>query len=234
MKEKYTHIAVVLDRSGSMHDVQKDTIGSLNSFLKDQQKEEGGCTFKLVQFDDLYEVVQDFLAIKDVPALDDKTFVPRGMTALLDAIGKTINNIGQKFDNMDEKDRPERVIFVILTDGIENHSREFTREANNKMITHQTEKYNWQFLFLGADQNAIVEGGNLGIKAGNSMTIMRSSKGMQATMTSVGAAVTNYRNMAPDVYACAAASYDAFTDEDRKIQDEEIKKNSTKTISSSS
>ena len=234
MKEKYTHIAVVLDRSGSMHDVQKDTIGSFNSFLKDQQKEEGECTFTLVQFDDLYEVVHDFLAIKDVPALDDKTFVPRGMTALLDAIGKTINNIGQKFDNMDEKDRPERVIFVILTDGIENHSREFTREAINKMITHQTEKYNWQFLFLGADQNAIVEGGNLGIKAGNSMTIMRSSKGMQATMTSVGAAVTNYRNMAPDVYACAAASYDAFTDEDRKIQDEEIKKNSTKTISSSS
>lgn len=222
MKEGYAHVSVVLDRSGSMDSVKDDTIGSFNSFIKDQKKEPGECTFSLIQFDDKYEVVHEFKKLGDVPELDGKTFVPRGSTALLDAIGRTINDTGKKLAEMKDSERPERVIFVILTDGMENASREFTNDRVHEMIKHQTEKYNWQFVFLGADQDAIATAHIYGIKAGNSMTISKTAMGMTNTMDSLNNAVKSYRGMSSHAYMFANVDFNAFTEEDRKKQDDLI------------
>ena len=134
MKKDYTHISLVLDRSGSMDSVKADTIGSFNTFLKEQKENPKECTFTLVQFDNEYEIIHDFVSLKKSKNLTEKTFVPRGMTALYDAIGRTINSVGQKLADMSEEDRPERVIFVVLTDGEENSSKEFHRDQINEII----------------------------------------------------------------------------------------------------
>jgi hypothetical protein len=147
MKPGYTHIAVVLDRSGSMQDVKTDTIGGFNSFLEDQKNLPGDATLTLIGFDDHYETWRDFVALKDVQALDDATFVPRGMTALLDAIGRTITETGAHLEQLPENDRPEKVVMAIMTDGLENHSLKFNAHQIGELITHQRDVYKWQFLF---------------------------------------------------------------------------------------
>jgi len=167
MKQGYTHIAVVLDRSGSMSTCATDTVGGFNAFVEDQKKVPGEATLTLAQFDDVYELVHNGIALKDVPSLD---FHPRGYTALLDAIGKTINDTGAWLSQKPEDQRPERVFFVILTDGAENASREFTREQIFKMIRHQEDAYKWQFIFLGANQDAIKAGAGIGIKMDSALT----------------------------------------------------------------
>lgn len=223
MKQDYTHITLVLDRSGSMESVKTDTIGSFNSFLKEQKKNPKKCTFTMVQFDNEYEVLQDFAVLKKVKNLDDKTFVPRGMTALFDAVGRTMNEVGQKLAAMKEEERPERVLFVILTDGEENSSKEFTQSQINDMIKHQTDMYNWNFIFLGANQDAINAANQIGIKSGNAMTFCANSLGITATMESLNASITSYRSMSSDTYSSANIYYNAFTDADRQKQEELLK-----------
>jgi len=227
MKKDYTHITLVLDRSGSMESVKTDTIGSFNSFLKEQKKNPKQCTFTLVQFDNEYEILQDFAVLKKVKNLDDKTFVPRGMTALFDAVGRTMNEVGQKLAGMKEEDRPERVLFVILTDGEENSSKEFKQSQINDMIKHQTDSYNWQFVFLGANQDAINAANQIGIKSGNAMTFCASADGITATMESLNASITSYRSMNSAEYSTANVYYNAFTDEDKKKQEDLLKNSVT-------
>lgn len=193
MKKDYTHIAIVLDRSGSMGSVKQDTIGGFNEFLKSQQEVKGEATLTLAQFDTMYELLQENANIQNVEPLTDVTYVPRGGTALLDAIGRTINSTGQFLQSLNPSQRPEKVVFVIITDGEENSSREFTLESVNEMITHQTEKYQWQFVFLGANQDAIQAGMSYGVSASNSMSFGHNTKGVSAMYSSVTSNLRNYR-----------------------------------------
>lgn len=176
MKDNYSHIAIVLDRSGSMSSVKEETISGLNNLFKEQQILPGvNATVSLVQFDDKYEVNYEFKDLQKVPMLTNETYVPRGYTALLDAIGKTIVSTGERLAAIPESSRPAKVIFVIQTDGIENASREYTRERIKEMITHQKEKYFWEFIFLGAGQDAITVGASYGINAKSSLSYTSSN-----------------------------------------------------------
>lgn len=169
MKQGYTDITIVLDRSGSMADVASDTIGGFNTFIEEQKKALGYAHLTLRQFDDQHEIVYS-RPIAEVPALDNGIFKPRGSTALLDAIGIAINETGQRLRALSEADRPEHVIFVVITDGLENASHTFTRTDVFKMIAHQRNVYKWQFTFIGANQDAIAEAGRIGIPAMAALT----------------------------------------------------------------
>lgn len=163
MKEGYTHISLVLDRSGSMQTMRDDAIGGFNAFLADQQAFPGEATFTFAQFNDSYELIYPFANLQTVEPLTRETFVPSGSTALLDAIGKCINETGKHLAAMPESARPEKVIFTILTDGQENSSRAFTLAQINSMITHQQEVYKWVFIFLAANQDAFTSATRLGV-----------------------------------------------------------------------
>lgn len=210
MKSGYTDISIVLDRSGSMASVRDDTIGGFNSFLSDQKQAPGEATITLAQFDDVYNVVYSARPIADAPALDRQTFVPRGSTALLDAIGRTIEDAGKRLEAMPEDERPETVIFVIITDGEENASKEFRHDKINEMITHQRDVYNWQFVFLGANQDAITTASQLGVGAASAMTYAANSGGVAAAYCSISGSVSRHR-------AGLSRSVD-FTEEDRERQ----------------
>ena len=166
MKPHLTEIVFILDRSGSMQVMVEPAISGFNRLLHDQQSL-GSARFTLVLFDDQYEVPCQGLPISEVVELDTSTFVPRGSTALLDAIGQTIDELGKKLQHTPEIDRPNQVIIAILTDGQENASTRYTWQDIAKRIHHQTEKYQWQFLFLGANQDAIATAGKMNIHSSN-------------------------------------------------------------------
>lgn len=155
MDKELTEIIFILDRSGSMVDLTNDTIGGFNSFIEKQKLEPGKARLTTVLFDDRYEILHDCVDINLVSSLTDKEYFARGLTALLDAIGKTINSVGNRLNNTKENNRPDKVVFVITTDGYENASKEFTKQKIKDMIEHQTNKYNWTFLFFGATIDAI-------------------------------------------------------------------------------
>jgi uncharacterized protein YegL len=189
MKKDYCDINLVLDRSGSMKSIRDDTIGGVNVFLDQQKLLPGEATFSLFQFDNIYEVVVDNKLIKDVQPLTRETFVPRGCTALLDAIGKTINNVGNKLSALADDQRPEKVLVAIVTDGEENSSVEFTRSKVFDMINHQKDVYKWEFIYLGANQDAIAAGSSFGINAGSCLNYEATSAGVTksfASFTSYG------------------------------------------------
>lgn len=188
-----TDITVVLDRSGSMASIAGDVMGGLNTFIREQAGVEGEARFTLVQFDDKYEVVHAHVPVQDVPPLTSRTYVPRGSTALLDAIGRTIVDTGARLAMLSESDRPQTVIFAVQTDGLENASREFTREQVFQMIRHQEEKYAWQFVFLAADQNAIEEGGRMGFAAASALDYDKSSGAVAAMYDVMACKVTDVR-----------------------------------------
>jgi hypothetical protein len=183
----------VLDRSGSMASIAEDVIGGLNTFIREQAQVEGEAWFTLVQFDDRYEVVHAHVPVQQVPPVTDRTYVPRGSTALLDAIGRTIVDTGVRLAMLPEGDRPQAIVFAVQTDGYENASREFTREQIFEMIRHQEEKYAWQFVFLAADQNAIEEGGKLGFASAAALDYDKSGREMAAMYRMVTSKVTDVR-----------------------------------------
>jgi uncharacterized protein YegL len=160
MRPDLTDITLVVDRSGSMQEIRTDAEGGVNAFIENQAKESGQAYLTLVQFDTEYEFLHKGVSIDQVPKY---TLTPRGATALLDAIGRAINETGERLSKMDEADRPGLVVFVVMTDGLENSSREFSKSRIREMIKHQQEKYGWQFTFLGADQDAFAEADALGI-----------------------------------------------------------------------
>jgi Mg-chelatase subunit ChlD len=159
-----THIAVLLDRSGSMGSVKDETISGFNYFLKEQKAAGDNATFTLVQFDsESTDVVHEARQIREVPDLNQDTYQPRGSTPLLDALGQTIINTGKTLAGIPEPNRPDKVVFVVITDGEENASHRFTKTRVKEMIDHQTGKYNWKFIYLGANQDAFAEAGSVGI-----------------------------------------------------------------------
>lgn len=187
---------MILDRSGSMNSIASDTIGGVNRFFGEQRNLPGELLVTLVQFDDQepFEVIHSGKPIKDVPELTSQTFKPRGCTPLLDAIGRGIVEAGKRFAAMNETDRPEKVLFVIMTDGFENASKEYTKNKVNEMISHQRTAYKWEFVFLGANQDAIATASDLGIAGTHAMTYAANTKGTQAAYASLSANVRNMRS----------------------------------------
>jgi hypothetical protein len=182
---------------GRWSSMAKEAIGGFNAFLESQQNLPGEARLTLVLFDHEYIVTYDGRPIKDVPALDEHTYVPRGTTALLDAIGRTINTIGERLDKTPEPDRPGKVVIVILTDGLENASQEFKRRQIHSMIKHQREKYGWEFIFLAANQDAIQVGETMGVAPGCAVTFNETPEGASEVFSAVSHAVGAYRASAP-------------------------------------
>jgi len=193
MKENFTSINVIIDQSGSMGNVTLDTIGGFNSFLGEQKLVPGEAVVTLCTFNSTAKTVHDFVKLASVPNLDSTTYVPGGNTALLDAIGKTINSVGEKLSAMPEEERPSKVIFLIITDGEENASREFSASQIKSMVEHQTNTYNWNFVFMGANIDAITAGASLGIAATNSLNYQSTSQGTHDLYKGVSRGLESYR-----------------------------------------
>lgn len=207
-----TLIAAVLDRSGSMSYLRSATEEGFDAFIAEQRTQPGDCVVTLAQFDTEYEVVYKDKPITDVPAL---SLVPRGGTALWDAIGKTIVTVGEALAKLPEDERPASVIFCILTDGQENASSEFTDLGVIKeMITEQTEKYSWLFKFFGADVSAIPTAVSMGIDPNHA--IQYSGTNVRDSFSSASTSTLNYRLATTSGQTYAAASVgSAYTEEDR-------------------
>ena len=193
MKENLTELVFILDRSGSMSGLERDTIGGFNSMLEKQKKESGEAFVTTVLFDDKYKLLHDRNDIKRVNAITEKEYYVRGSTALLDAIGITINNIGIALSDTNKEERPGKVLFVIITDGMENSSREFSYEKIKEMVEHQKSKYAWDFIFLGANIDAIMTAGSFGISADRAANFVSDSSGTQLNYRVVSEAVSCIR-----------------------------------------
>jgi len=180
-KAATTLLTLVVDRSGSMEPIKDDMEGGIKTLIEEQAREEGACLVTLAQFDNEYEVVAD-----GVPAAEMAPYrlVPRGMTALLDAIGRTIATVHARIEGMDPKDRPANVLFAVITDGMENASCEWSRLQVMDSVKARTAE-GWHFTFLGADQDAVQEGPGLGVDADASLTFDKSARGTAAAMSSV-------------------------------------------------
>lgn len=165
MKKNLTEIVFILDRSGSMSGLEKDTIGGFNSMIEKQKKEEGEALISCVLFDDKIEVLYDRIPLSKIEPMTDKQYYVRGCTALLDAVGSAIKHIGTIHKYAREEDKPDKTVFIITTDGCENASRQYSYEKIKKMVEKKKAKHNWEFLFLGANIDAIAEAGRFGIDA---------------------------------------------------------------------
>jgi len=192
MKQNYTHVSVLLDRSGSMESIKSDTIGGFNSFINDQKKVPGEMTLTLCQFDTVYDNVYNFINIQQVSPLTDKTFVPRGQTALLDSVARTIMDTGKRLSEIPEDNRPDRVMVVIITDGQENASKGWTRDAVATMVRHQEDNYKWQFVYIGANQDAFTEAQKMGMQGVN---YMATAEGTMAAYKAFSSNVKTNRSM---------------------------------------
>ena len=218
MKADYTHIAIILDRTGSMEAIRDDTIGGFNAFLNAQKVQAGLATLTLVQFDsqDPYELVHHFKPLADVPELTRETFVPRASTPLLDAMGRGINDLEKSLADLAENESPARVIMAIITDGQENASREFRKDQVEKMIREKQENLAWQFVFLSADLNAIGDALQTGVPSASVMAHDLSERGVGAAWASLSRSVSEYRaGLKEDV---------SFTEADRARQKSEKKR----------
>ena len=193
MKNGYSDITVVLDRSGSMACLVDEVIGAFNTFVDEQQQVAGQASFSLVQFDDRYEVYLDAVDLAKVGRLDRTTYVPRGMTALYDAVGRAIVATGTRLAALDEAERPDKVVFLIQTDGEENASHEYDAATLQAMIRHQQDKYAWEFVFLGANIDAGSVAADLGIDQGRAMQYANNADGTRAAFASVSDNLARFR-----------------------------------------
>jgi hypothetical protein len=214
MREDYTHIAIILDRTGSMEAIRDDTIGGFNAFLRQQQEAPGTATLTLVQFDsqDPYEVLHRFALVNTVPPLTRETYVPRASTPLLDAMGRGINDLESALADLEPQNRPAKVVMAVITDGQENASHEFSRATVAQMIQAR-QAAGWQFVFLSANLDGIEDAMGVGVHAGQAMAFDHTPDGMRNAMNSVSARVNQYRqNLKQDV---------SFEQQDRDLQQAE-------------
>lgn len=216
MRNDLTYIILLLDKSGSMGSVQDATIEGVNSFLRQQRQQPGEAVLHVVQFDDVLEVSHNYVNLKDAKDLDHFNYQPRGMTALLDAIAETIDNVGSQLASMQENQRPGKVLFVIQTDGNENASEKFSRFANgykevSAKIDHQRSVYNWDFVFLGANQDAIATASNLSIAPTKALQYNSTERGTYAMLESL----TTYASAARSMTDGAAMQIVSFSQADR-------------------
>ena len=197
MKKNLTELVFILDRSGSMAGLEADTIGGFNAMIEKQRGEPGEAVISTVLFDNETEVIHDRVSLDRVPALTEKEYDVRGCTALLDAVGGAIHHIGNVHKYAREEDRPEKTLFVITTDGMENASRRYTYDKVKTMIERQRERYGWEFLFLGANIDAAREAARFGIRADCAADYHADSMGTEAVYESVCEAVCQVRRSAP-------------------------------------
>ena len=222
MNHHLAELAFILDRSGSMSSMAADAIEGFNFFLHEQQHAQGHARLTLVLFDDEYLVPIESIPVEEVVPLDHTTYVPRNSTALLDAIGRTIDELGARLDALPEAARPGKVIVTILTDGLENASVHETWRTVSQRIRHQTEKYAWEFLFLGANQDAIATAAQLHIATGNAATYHADGIGIRSTARSISRKSSALRARAAGVanaeeeQAAAAPMQDLVQEEERK------------------
>jgi len=218
-----TDITILLDRSGSMSSVVDDTIGGFNTFIEEQKKAPGVAVVSLYQFDDQYETVYAGRAVGEVPKLGRDTFVPRGQTALLDAICRTIDDTGARLRALPEADRPALVVLCIITDGQENASRLFTKAAVNERISRQRDVYKWQIVFIGSNQDAIAEATQLGVQGSLILNTAPSGRGHMAAYQGLGGKLYGLRGTmvasSGPISAGAASAAMSWTPEEREEQE---------------
>jgi hypothetical protein len=191
MKKGYTHLIILIDRSGSMTSIKEDMEGGLVTFLEEQKKLPGKCTLTVAHFDAEYEKVHSMVDINTVESIKIN---PRATTALLDAMSILIVEAGEELSFLNEEERPEKVLFITITDGEENSSRECTTAKLKNMITEQTEKYNWQFVYLGANQDAIMVASTFGVSSTSTMTYNATSAGSANMFFNLTSATSRYRS----------------------------------------
>ena len=212
MRKNLTEIVFILDRSGSMAGLEGDTIGGFNSMIEKQKQESGDALVSTVLFDNETEVIHDRVDIQKIKAMTGHEYYVRGCTALLDAVGGAIHHIGNVHKYAREEDRPEKTLFVITTDGMENASRKYSYDRLKAMIERQKEKYGWEFLFLGANIDAAKEAARFGIGADRAANYHADSEGTNVIYETVSQAITQVR-------CCAAplsADWKQRVDEDYK------------------
>jgi len=215
MKTNLTELVFILDRSGSMGGLESDTVGGFNSMLAKQQAQPGECRITTILFDDKYETLHDRIDIKAVAPITEREYYVRGSTALLDAVGKTINKIGNAQKNTAEAYRAEKVLFVITTDGMENASREFNYEKIKSMVEHQKSIYGWEFIFLGANIDAVEVADRFGIARNRAQTFHNDTEGI----------LQNYETISETVSCMRAAPAGAkISDDWNKQIDADFKK----------
>ena len=189
MKKNLTEIVFILDRSGSMSGLEGDTIGGFNSMIEKQRRQEGEAYISTVLFDNHSDVIHDRVPLDKVPRLTEKEYYVRGCTALLDAVGSAVHHIGNVHKYAREEDVPEKTIFVITTDGMENASRSYSYEKVRAMIEERKEKYGWEFLFLGANIDAAREAARFGIRPDRAANYHADSRGTEVIYEAVGDAL---------------------------------------------
>ena len=206
-----TELVFILDRSGSMSGLEKDTIGGFNSMIEKQKREDGQALVSTVLFDNESAVIHDRLPLDRVPPLTEREYFTRGCTALLDAVGGAIHHIGNVHKYARKEDVPEKTLFIITTDGYENASRRYDYEKVQKMIQHEKEKYGWEFLFLGANIDAAAEAKRFGISEDRAVTYKCDAAGTALNYDVISEAVCHVRASRP-----LGADWKSRIDEDVK------------------
>ena len=194
MKKELTEIVFIMDRSGSMEGLEADTIGGFNSMMKKQKEEQGEALVSTVLFDDVCEVIHDRVPMDEVQKLTAKEYFVRGCTALLDAIGGAIRHIGNIHKYARDEDRPEKTLFIITTDGMENASHKYSSDEVRRMITHEQEKYGWEFVFLAANIDAVETAARYGIRREKAVNYRNDRIGTANVYESVSCAVRAVRD----------------------------------------
>ena len=208
MKKNLTELVFILDRSGSMAGLEADTIGGFNAMLDKQRNAPGEALVSTVLFDTEIAVIHDRADVKRVPPMTGEQYFVRGCTALLDAVGGAIHHIGNVHKYAREEDRPEHTLFVITTDGMENASRRYTAERVKQMIQRQKSKYGWEFIFLGANIDAVETAGRIGIDPERAVNYHSDPKGTRLNYEVIGDAVCSMR--------CSEPIADSWADEIRR------------------
>lgn len=196
MRKGHTGIILIVDKSGSMYGLEKDTIGSINKFIEDQKAIEGTAEFGIVQFNDVVDEL-NIINLKDAKNLTSETYVTSGCTALNDAIGKVVTEYGNILNNRHEEDKPENVIICVTTDGYENVSKEYTKEKIKEIIEHQQNVYNWKFLFFGANIDSFEEGQQRGFSGNLTSNWVPNSAGTKVAYGTACYTVSCLRGGAP-------------------------------------
>ncbi len=197
MKKNLTELVFILDRSGSMSGLEADTIGGFNSLVEKQKREEGACLVSTVLFDNVSEVLYDRVPLEKIAPMTDRDYTVRGCTALLDSMGGAIHHIGNVHKYARPEDVPEHTLFVITTDGMENASRKYSAEKVKQMVQRQKEKYGWEFLFLGANIDAVETARHFGISEDRAVSYHSDREGTQLNYQVISEAVCDVRAARP-------------------------------------
>ena len=209
MKKDFTELVFILDKSGSMSGLEKDTIGGFNSMINKQRKEEGEAVVTTVLFNDKRSIIHERVDIKEVSLLTEKEYFTCGCTALLDAVGSTINKIRNIHKIMNEEDLPEKTLVIITTDGLENSSMEYSYLTLKNMVEKLRNEYNWEFIFLGANIDAAQEARRFGVEDSNAVNYNCDDEGIELNYDCISKAVSDIRRN-----KCLSASWRKSIDDD--------------------